>query len=76
MKRIKNFIYYTLIGINDWFTIFNIDFRNSLIVRAIIGGTWYKQTMSGELPNCYGSWWTKNPIKPHRFHYTEKIENY
>ena len=76
MKRIKNFIYYTLIGINDWFIVFNIDFRNSLIVRAIIGGTWYKQTMSGELPNCYGSWWTKNPLKPHRFHYTEKIESY
>ena len=77
MKRIKNYIRYTLIGINDWLSIvFNIDFKDSSIIRAVIGGTWHKQTMTGEMPNCYGSWWTRNPLKPHRFHYTEKIETY
>jgi hypothetical protein len=73
----KKFLYYFCINVNEYLsTIFQIDFRKLQIVRYLIGGTWYKQTMSGELPNCYGSWWTKEPLKPHRFHYTEKIETY
>ena len=72
----KNYIYYTLIGINDWLHIFNICLKDSRIIRDVIGGTWYKQTMSGELPGCYGSWGTRNPLKPNRYHYTEKVETY
>lgn len=45
-----------------------------MLVRVVIGGKWYKQEMSGELPMCYGYWWTKEPLKPHRYHYTSKIE--
>ena len=61
----KNYIYYTLLAINDWLS---IDLKDSRIIRAVIGGTWCKQTMSGELPGCYGSWWTRNPLKPNRYH--------
>lgn len=72
----RKFLYYFFISINESFTIIGLDFRNLQIIRGIIGGIWYKQTMSGELPGCYGSWWTKEPLKPHRYHYIEKIENY
>lgn len=50
--------------------------KNCRFYRAMRGGIWYKQTMSGELPGCYGSWWTKNPLTPNRYHYTEKTEDY
>ena len=73
----KKLLYYFFINLNEYTNlVFNLDFRNLQIIRYIIGGIWYKQTMSGELPGCYGSWWTKEPLKPNRFHYTEKIENY
>lgn len=51
-----------------------MEIYNLKIVRRLIGGKWYKQTMSGELPNCYGSWWTKHPHSPHRYHYIERIQ--
>lgn len=44
--------------------------------RALRGGKWYKQTMSGELPGCYGSWWTKYPLRDNRYHFIEKVEDY
>jgi hypothetical protein len=73
----KKFLYYFFKELNEFTSItFNIDFRKLQIIRGIIGGVWYKQTMSGELPNCYGSWWTQSPLKPHIYHFTEKIENY
>lgn len=72
-----NFIYYTLVGLNEWLTlVFSLDFKNIRIVRAVLGGTWHKQTMPCELPRCYGSWWTRQPLKPCRFHFTEKVEHY
>ena len=46
------------------------------LYRAIRGGRWYKQTMTGELPGCFGSWWTRTPLFPHRYHFTEIIEDY
>jgi hypothetical protein len=71
------YLYYFFINLNEFTEItFNLSFKDLQIVRALIGGTWYKQAMSGELPHCYGSWWTKKPLKPHRFHYTVKIETY
>lgn len=35
--------------------------------RKLVGGKWFKYSMTGELPNCYGSWWQigKRPI--HRY---------
>lgn len=73
----KNYLYYFFISINDFLSItFNLDFKDLQVVRFIIGGTWYKQTMSYELSEGQDSWWTKEPLKPNKFHYTEKIEKY
>ena len=75
MKRFR-FIRYTLTGINEWLKVFEMDLKNIRFIRMLVGGKWYKQTMSGELPNCFGSWWTRQPLPKHRYHYIEKIENY
>jgi len=46
------------------------------LYRKYKGGIWYKQTLTGELPCCWGSWWTRKPHPPHRYYFTEKIEYY
>lgn len=32
---------------------------NFKLYRWLIGGTWYKFQLNGELPNCYGLFWTQ-----------------
>lgn len=36
--------------------------------RRFIGGTWYRYDMTGQLPSCYGHWWTKKYLIPHRYY--------
>lgn len=49
MEIIKYFKY-TLKDITEFLSL--EDFR---FYRCFCGGIWYKHDMSGELPNCYGS---------------------
>lgn len=46
------------------------------IWRWMIGGIWYRHEMTGELPNCYGGWWSRDKEHHPRFEKITKIENY
>ena len=49
---------------------------NFRMVRMYKGGTWYKHTMTGELPGCHGSWWSRTCSHHRRYVYIEAIETY
>ena len=68
-------IYLYITRLSRWFAK-GLGLQNIMLFRCIVGGVWYKQSMSGELPGCYGSWWTQHPHPPHRYHYTEKTEDW
>lgn len=42
--------------------------------RKLVGGTWYRYNMTGQLPTCYGYWWTKTLLTPHRYYECTKME--
>lgn len=44
--------------------------------RKWVGGNWYKYEMSGQLPGCYGSWWSTKLLTPHRYYNLVKTESY
>lgn len=53
MRLLKYFKFFFL-DIADFLSLENYRFY-----RMLIGGKWYKHNMSGELPNCYGSFWAR-----------------
>lgn len=44
--------------------------------RKFIGGTWFRYDMTGQLPGCYGHWWTKKQEPEHRYYKLTKTETY
>lgn len=48
------------------------DFK---LYRWYIGGIWYKYQMSGEIPNCYGTFWSQYKDNSNRV-ILIKTENY
>lgn len=50
--------------------------KNLKWYRWLCGGTWYKHTMTGELPGCYGSWWSREESHHPRYERIEKVEKY
>jgi hypothetical protein len=70
MKRIKNYYKYLFQSIDESFI--NI-FR---IYRAIRGGKWFKHEMTGQLPGCYGSWWSRDKDHHPRYEAITKKEDY
>jgi hypothetical protein len=44
--------------------------------RKLRKGTWYHYRMSGELPGCYGTIWTRQLWEPHRYYNLIGTEHY
>lgn len=44
--------------------------------RKLIGGIWFRYDMTGQLPTCYGHWWTKKIEREHRYYECTQIENH
>jgi len=52
-----------------------LDLSNFKFFRKLLYGKWYHYEMSGELPSCYGDFWTQTEIN-HRYVNLLKIEEY
>lgn len=72
MKLIKYIISYIIEYLEF---LFNFSRESIILYRYYKGGKWYKHEMSGELPNCYGSFWA-NYGKINRYTNIIKTENY
>lgn len=69
-------IRYILSNILEYFeSLFNFSRESFIFYRYYKGGLWYKHEMSGELPNCYGSFWARYD-KINKYTDIIKIENY
>lgn len=44
--------------------------------RKLTGGLWNYYEMTGELPGCYGGFWTQDRLPDNRYYYFKKGENY
>jgi hypothetical protein len=68
--RLFKYFKYLLIDIADF-----LSLEKFRLYRMLLGGKWYKHTMNGELPNCYGSFWARYG-KINRYTYIVKEEQY
>jgi len=50
--------------------------KNFRWFRKYIGGDWFKYQMTGQLPGCWGSWWTIKKLPPHRYYELIKTESF
>lgn len=50
--------------------------RRFKFFRRMCGGIWYKHEMTGQLPNCYGSWWSRKSSHHPRYEAIIETENY
>lgn len=42
--------------------------------RKFRKGKWYRYTMTGQLPGCYGTFWRRHEWPPHRYYELIDIE--
>ncbi len=50
--------------------------KNIKLYRFFCGGVWYRHEMTGELPGCYGSWWSRKYDHHPRYEAITEIEAY